>query len=237
MAVIFDPPLKKATLLKRYKRFLADIELADGSIQTIHCPNTGAMTGCAQPGWSIWYSTSDNPKRKYPHTWEISENSNGQRMCINTSRANQVVIDGLVSKKIPELADYQVTRQEVRYGEENSRIDLLLTHPERPSCYVEIKTVTLLEENGCGFFPDTVTTRGQKHLRELITQKQVGDRAVLFFLVQHEGIQNVQAAEHIDPTYANLLREADDAGVEILCYRTKLHENEIIMDEKIPFIQ
>ena len=163
----FLPPLESATLLKRYKRFLADIQFDDGSERTIHCANTGAMTGCATPGDKVWFSTSDNPKRKYPNSWELSQTAAGHRICINTARANQLAVEGIQQGVITELLDYEQLQTEVKYGQENSRIDILLSDPQKATCYIEVKSVTLLaeESQGQGFFPDAVTTRGQKHLR------------------------------------------------------------------------
>ena len=178
----FNPPLEPATLIKRYKRFLTDIKLPDGSERTIHCANTGAMTGCATPGNTVWYSTSDNAKRKYPNSWEISETDKGHRICVNTARANQLAVEAIENKTIVELLGYNALRTEVKYGSENSRIDILLEDNEKPPCYIEVKSVTLLDEQetsteGQGFFPDAVTTRGQKHLRELTEMVESGNRA------------------------------------------------------------
>ena len=164
----FNPPLEPATLIKRYKRFLADITLPDDSERTIHCANTGAMTGCATPGNTVWYSTSDNAKRKYPNSWEISETDKGHRICVNTARANQLAVEAIENKTIVELLGYDALRTEVKYGSENSRIDILLEDSEKPPCYIEVKSVTLLDEQqtstkqgtstkGQGFFPDAVT--------------------------------------------------------------------------------
>jgi sugar fermentation stimulation protein A len=231
----FHPPLQSATLIKRYKRFLADVTLDDGSITTIHCANTGAMTGCAEPGDTVWYSTSDNPKRKYPCSWELTETAKGHRICVNTARANQLVIEAITQQTIPELLGYETLRAEVKYGQENSRIDILLQNDGRPDCYIEVKSVTLLSENGQGFFPDTQTVRGQKHLRELTEMAQQGARAVLFYSVQHSGIENVSPAHHIDPTYSTLLKQAIAAGVEVICYQATLTHKSLKLDNPIQF--
>ncbi len=232
----FEPKLKPATLLKRYKRFLADIELPDGEIRTIHCANTGAMTGCAEPGSKVWYSTSDNPKRKYPNSWELSGNAKGDIICINTVRANTLAIEAIESGVISELLDYAHLKTEVKYGSENSRIDIYLSSDGRPPCYVEVKSVTLLGEEGQGFFPDAVTTRGQKHLRELTEMVNKGNRAVLLFTVLHSGIEKVSAAHHIDAHYSQLLKEAKETGVEILCYKAELSESEVRLVTPINFV-
>lgn len=210
--------LQQAKLIKRYKRFLADIELPNGELLTIYCPNTGAMTGCATAGDTVWFSTSDNPKRKYEHTWELTHTQQGHWICVNTLRANEVVFEALESELIPELSSYPNIQPEVRYGDENSRIDFLLTADGQPDCYVEVKSCTLLENNQ-GYFPDSVTKRGQKHLRELIQMKQQGHRAVLLFAILHTGIETVQAAKHIDPLYAEMFDNAIKAGVEVITYK------------------
>nr|WP_086940329.1 DNA/RNA nuclease SfsA [Thaumasiovibrio occultus] len=230
----FDPPLQAATLQRRYKRFLADVTLPDGEERTLHCANTGAMTGCADPGVTVWYSTSDNPKRKYPNSWEITQTPQGNWICVNTARANTLVVEALHAKKIAELRQYATIRTEVRYGKENSRIDVLLEADHLPECYVEVKSVTLLDK-GQGYFPDAVTTRGQKHLRELAEMAQAGKRAILFFAVLHTGIETVSVAHHIDPAYAQLLDEAQQAGVEILCYKAQINAQEIQLVESVKF--
>ncbi len=241
----FFPALERATLIKRYKRFLADVELQDGKAITIHCANTGAMTGCADAGNQVWFSTSDNPKRKYPNSWELSETAQGHRICVNTARANQLAVEAIQDGTIKELQDYEQLRTEVKYGAENSRIDILLCSQDKPNCYVEVKSVTLLDENsvdneenpltGQGYFPDAVTTRGQKHLRELTEMAQNGSRAVLLFAVLHSGIEKVSPAHHIDPNYSQLLQVAQEAGVEVLCYKAVLSNNEIRLVSAINF--
>ncbi|MDF2154193.1 DNA/RNA nuclease SfsA [Vibrio sp. CAU 1672] len=235
----FEPALESATLLKRYKRFLADIQLASGEVRTIHCANTGAMTGCATPGNTVWYSTSDNPKRKYPNSWELSETPLGQRICVNTARANQLAVEAIKNNVISELCGYDTVQTEVKYGNENSRIDILLRASNKPACYIEVKSVTLLDEAssaGQGYFPDAVTTRGQKHLRELTEMAQNGSRAILLFTVLHSGIEKVSAAHHIDAQYSKLLKQAQDAGVEVLCYKAELSNTEIRLVSAIDFV-
>ncbi|NLS12773.1 DNA/RNA nuclease SfsA [Vibrio sp. SM6] len=234
----FKPELERAILRQRYKRFLADVTLADGTLTTIHCANTGAMTGCATPGDTVWYSRSDNLKRKYPLSWELTETARGDTICVNTARANPLVVEAINAEQIPELMGYDQLRTEVKYGEENSRIDILLSAKHKPACYIEVKSVTLLdaEKHGQGYFPDAVTTRGQKHLRELTEMASNGCRAVLFFAVLHTGIENVSAAHHIDAEYSQLLKKAQQAGVEILCYKATLTRNQIKLEQKLPFI-
>ncbi len=243
----FDPRLKSARLIQRYKRFLADVILEDGSQTTIHCANTGAMTGCATPGDTVWYSRSDNPKRKYPFSWELTETSRGHKICVNTIRANQLAVEAIQQQQIAELSGYNSLMTEVKYGQENSRIDILLRSPDQADCFIEVKSVTLLDQSdaaeplqrsnkqGQGYFPDAVTTRGQKHLRELIEVVHRGDRAILLFAVLHSGIEKVSPAHHIDAKYSLLLKEAIEAGVEILCYKAQFTAHEIELTTAVPF--
>ncbi|MDG3088964.1 DNA/RNA nuclease SfsA [Vibrio hannami] len=232
----FEPKLKSAKLIKRYKRFLADIELEDGTVTTIHCANTGAMTGCADAGNTVWYSTSDNPKRKYPHSWEISQSPAGDMICVNTARANTLVVEAIENGTISELSGYDTLKTEVKYGQENSRIDIYLSSEGRAPCFVEVKSVTLLETEGQGYFPDAVTTRGQKHIRELQEMVNNGNRAILFFAVLHSGIEKMSVAHHIDANYSQLLKQAKEVGVEVLCYKAELSESEIRLVSPVKFI-
>lgn len=213
------PPLSHGTLLRRYKRFLADIRLPDGEEITIHCPNTGAMTGCATAGDTVWFSSHNNPKRKYAHTWELTQTAGGDFICVNTLRANQLVYEALQNGWIAPLADYTHIAPEVKYGTENSRVDFLLTLQNQPDCFVEVKSTTLLTENGVGMFPDAKTVRGQKHLRELAQISVTGARAVIFFAVLHTGIRQFEVARHIDPQYGKWFDFARENGVEALIYR------------------
>lgn len=232
----FDPPLECGRLIRHYKRFLADIEMPDGNTMTLHCANTGAMTGCATPGDRVWYSASENPKRKYRHSWELTETAAGDWICVNTLRANALVEEALRANRISELAGYTQIAREVRYGEENSRIDLLLSDPKRADCYIEVKSVTLLQQQ-CGYFPDAVTVRGQKHLRELTQMAQQGKRAVLFFAVLHSGITQVRAARHIDPDYARMLTAAVQQGVEVICYQATLSAQGMVLNTPLSWAE
>lgn len=231
----FEPALQSATLIKRYKRFLADVITPDGTELTLHCANTGAMTGCATPGDTVWYSASDNLKRKYPHSWELTETQQNHWICVNTLRANQLVREAIMAQRIPELSGYSKLTSEVKYGTENSRIDLMLQAENQPDCYIEVKSVTLLQE-GRGFFPDAVTLRGQKHLRELQSMAEQGQRAVLFFAVLHSGIESVSAAHHIDPRYTELLTHVQNKGVEVMCYGAELSAEGIRLTERLPLV-
>ena len=234
----FANKLIKGTLLKRYKRFLADVQLEDGQVVIAHCPNTGAMTGCGEPGYEVWLSKSDNPKRKLAYTWELAVNQQGHWIGINTNNANKLVAEALAENALPELQGYRQIRSEVKYGHENSRIDFLLQDSigseKKPDCYVEVKSVTLLQDNQ-GFFPDAKTLRGQKHLRELADVAKQGKRAVLLYCVQHTGIKDVRVAEHIDPKYAQELEQAIRSGLQVLCYSVKITKEKTFINQRISF--
>lgn len=232
----FDPPLQQAVLLRRYKRFLADVVLPGGEEITIHCPNTGSMKACLAEGSPCWISRSDNPKRKYPHTWEIATTPAGELAGINTGRANGLVQEAIIAGVIPELSGYGKLQTEVRYGDERSRIDLLLSQGEGPDCYVEVKNVTLCADKGQGLFPDAVSSRGTKHLRELALMVARGQRAVLLFCVQHTGIERVSAAVDIDPEYARTLQAVVAAGVEVYAWQASLSAKEIVLRKALPVI-
>ncbi|WP_226565672.1 DNA/RNA nuclease SfsA [Shewanella chilikensis] len=232
----FIPPLQSGILIQRYKRFLADVRLDDGTEITLHCPNTGSMKNCLFPGERVWFSFSDNPKRKYAHTWELMQTPGGDLIGVNTGRANALVEEGIQTGVIKELQGYQNLKREVKYGDENSRIDIFLSEGTKADCYIEVKNTTLLEE-GHGYFPDAVTSRGQKHLRELMSVVKSGQRGVLVFLVQHTGIKTVSAARHIDSKYAELLNEAIDTGVEVLAYATSLAPEGFRVESRLEFIR
>jgi len=234
--VRFPVPLLGARLVKRYKRFLADVTLDDGTALTAHCPNTGSMLGCQTPGSRVWLSRSDNPKRKYAHTWELVELDDGALVGINTGRSNALVREAIESAVIGELAGYDEIRPEVRYGNENSRVDFLLTG-DRGACYLEVKNVTAAVEKGIALFPDAVSVRGTRHLRELIaTLGGAGRRAVLCFCVQRPDVREVRPADNIDPDYGRTLREALGAGVEVIAYRAKLSPEAVVLAERIPVV-
>jgi sugar fermentation stimulation protein A len=237
----FSPLLQVATLLTRYKRFLADIRLPDGSVTTIHCPNTGSMKNCIVEGSACWYSVSDNPKRKYPFTWEVATTPRGYLAGVNTGRANALVKEGIENGVIEELVGYREIKAEVKYGDENSRIDFLLrgsgdSKSRQIDCYVEVKSVTLEMDGGLGLFPDSVSARGAKHLRELMLMVDQGHRAVLVFCVQHAGIEQVSPADDIDPVYGQLLRKAISVGVEVLVYGAAITTEEIVLTRRLTLL-
>ncbi|KAB0667135.1 DNA/RNA nuclease SfsA [Oryzomonas japonica] len=226
------PPLIAGRLVKRYKRFLADVELEDGTVVTVHCPNSGSMKGCAVPGSRVYLSRSANEERKYPLTWELVE-ADGFWAGINTALPNRLTREAIEDGTVAELQGYKAIRPEVPYGE-HSRIDLLLEGVEG-RCFVEVKNVTLVEGDRA-LFPDAVTTRGQKHLRELMRVVEEGDRGVIFFTVQRGDGDSVSPADAIDPEYGRLLRLALDNGVEALAYRALVTPQEIRLTERLPVI-
>jgi sugar fermentation stimulation protein A len=224
-----------AKLIRRYKRFLADVELADGSVITVHTPNTGSMLGCAEPGCTVWLRDTESATRKYRYSWELSETLDGVLVGVNTGIVNRLLMAALADGSVPELAGYPVVRPEVRYGAEGSRIDLLLTgHADGRDCYVEIKNVTARDADGCAIFPDAVTARGTKHLRELAGMAAAGQRAVLFFCVQRGDVHAVRPADAIDPLYGRTLREAAAGGVELLAYGAAVSPGRIALATRLP---
>jgi len=233
------PPLIEARLIKRYKRFLVDVQLENNSILTAHCANTGAMTGCKPDNARVWLSRSDNPGRKYPHSWQLVELDHQHLACINTGLTNSVARMAIEQEKIPELVEYNKITAEVVYGNESSRVDFLLeatAHKNKSRCYVEVKHVTLKLESGLGAFPDSVSIRAQKHLRELQYQLEQGDRAVLLFLIMRSDIDQITPADSIDPVYGQLLRQAINKGVEVLAYKTEISLQGIKVTHSIPVI-
>ncbi|MGN8252091.1 DNA/RNA nuclease SfsA [Pseudomonas sp. SMV7] len=232
----FSPSLEKGRLLRRYKRFLADIEMVGGEQMTIHCPNTGSMLNCMREGGEVWFSRSNDPKRKLPGTWEISETPQGRLACVNTGRANALVEEALHAGTIAELAGFTALRREVAYGEEGSRIDFRLELNGAPA-YVEVKSVTLgYPDSSVAAFPDAVTQRGAKHLRELAKLARQGVRAVQLYCVNLTGVDAVRPAEEIDAAYAQALRDAVADGVEVLAYGTRLNPEGIVIDRRLPVL-
>lgn len=215
----FTPPLEEATLIKRYKRFLADIKTTTGEELTIHCPNTGSMLNCMKEGGRIWFSRSTDPARKSAGTWVLAETPQGRLACVNTGLANKLVAEALEQGIIKELTGFTILRKEVRYGSENSRIDFCLDYPDQTTTYLEVKSVTLgFENSSIAAFPDAVTSRGSKHLRELTELAKQGITTYLLYCVNLTDITAVRACHEIDYNYAQTLQFAAEAGVNLLAY-------------------
>lgn len=231
-----EPDLFPATLVKRYKRFLADVKLDNGDVITVHTPNTGAMLGLSEPGMRVWLRDTQNPKRKYRFSWEITEPTPGKLVGVHTGIVNRLVTEAIESHRIPELSGYDRIQQERPYGNEKSRIDLLLSAQHRPDCYVEIKNVTAVDEQQTAIFPDAVTLRGQKHLRELMQVVKQGGRAVMFYCVQRQDCLAFRPANEIDPQYATLLSKARHQGVEILAYQTEISPSSIEIIDSVDIL-
>jgi sugar fermentation stimulation protein A len=226
------PQLISGTLVKRYKRFMADVKLASGEIVTAHCPNSGSMQECCEPGRPVYLSIHDNPRRKLKYTWEIIEMPTSL-VGINTMIPNRLVFKSIASGIVKELKGYDSITREVK-TKQKSRLDLLLTKEELDQCFVEIKNCTLVKD-GCAFFPDAVTSRGLKHLVELQELVSSGFRCVMFYLIQRMDARVFQPADHIDPAYGKALRQAADLGVEILIYDVRLDLKTISLNRKIPY--
>jgi sugar fermentation stimulation protein A len=218
----YERPLLTGKLIQRYKRFLSDIEITSpieraGEIVTAHCANTGSMTNCKDEGAKVWLFDSQNPKRKLPLSWEWVEVEGQYKACINTARANQLVKEALLANRIVGVPVAAAENLKAEPKVDEGRLDFLV-QGEPVETYIEVKSVTLLKEDNVGYFPDAVTARGLKHIEVLMRLKAEGRRSILFFCVPHEGIKQVRVAEHIDPAYAEKLRAAMQAGVEVLAY-------------------
>ncbi len=230
----FPAPLTEARLIRRYKRFLADVELPGGETVTVHCANPGAMTGLAEPGMRVLLSRSDSRTRKLPLSWELVD-ANGGLVGINTAHPNRLVEEALVQGAIAELAGYGTVRREVPYGR-NSRIDLLLSGAGRPDAYVEVKNVHLSRAPGLAEFPDSPTARGTKHLGELADMAAAGHRAVMLYLVQRGDCTAFRLAGDVDPAYSAAFAAARAAGVEMLAYACRLTVEEIEVAGRLPVL-
>lgn len=230
----WDKPLVSARLLRRYKRFLADVVLEDGRELTVHCPNTGAMTGCAEPGSQVWLSHSDKPNRKTPFTWELVEDAQGHRICIHSALANSLVGECLAAGGIAELARYPRWRGEWKLPS-GSRMDFVLAEDGNDwQCFVEVKSVTLHRGQGLGAFPDAVSERARRHVEELLALKAGGARAMLIFAVLHDGIEKVCPAADIDPGYARALADAVSAGVEVIALGAEVSPGALVLRRRLP---
>jgi sugar fermentation stimulation protein A len=232
----FSSPLVPATLVRRYKRFLADVVLPTGEEITAHVANPGAMTGLAAPGTPVWLSKSDDPKRKLPYAWELAEADFGtglELVGVNTALPNRLVHEALTVAGIPECAGYALIRREVKYGK-NSRVDFLLECPQRGGCYLEVKNVHLMRQPGLAEFPDSVTARGARHMEELGEMAENGARAVLLFLIQIGSATRFTPARDIDPGYAAALDGARARRVEVFAYTCAVTTDGISLARRVP---
>lgn len=234
----FPSPLIPGTLIQRYKRFLADVRLASGETITATCPNTGSMIGLVQPGLPVWLSESDSPTRRYRHTWELVEADLGKGPAlvgINTNHPNKLVSEAIAAGQIKVLEGYATLRREVKYGV-NSRIDILLEDPAKGVCYVEVKNVHLSRKAGLAEFPDSITERGAKHLREMSDMVRAGHRAVMVYLVQRGDTKKLSFCDDIDPGYVAAFAAARAVGVEALAVRCHMSPEGIAIDTIIPIV-
>lgn len=229
----FQTPLVPARLIRRYKRFLADIHLPDGREVTAHCANPGSMLGLKDPGIKIWVEPNDDPKKKLKFGWRLVDHENGHFTGVDTSVPNRALRAAIMAQEIPELAAYHTVLPEQKYGD-NSRIDFLLQEPGLPDAYVEVKSVTLSRQPGLAEFPDSVTARGAKHMAELAKMARQGHRAIVFFLIQRTDCRKMSLAADIDPAYAAAFAEATAAGVECLAYDTRITAEEITLGQPVP---
>jgi sugar fermentation stimulation protein A len=231
----FTQSLIEGVLIKRYKRFLADVQLQDGKVVTAHTPNTGSMKGCSTPGSRVWLSQSNNPNRKFPLSWELVEVAKNILVGINTLLPNTLAREGIEQGIITELKGYDRIRKEVPYGREGSRIDLLLQDDENNKCFVEVKNVTLVEGE-IAFFPDAVSQRAAKHLRELEAMVKKGHRSVILYCVQRKDAREVRPADSIDPDYGQTLRKSIDQGVEAIAYQASVSTRKVEIANKLPVV-
>ena len=229
----FSTPLVPGRLIRRYKRFLADVELEAGGTVTAHCPNPGSMMGLADPGLRVWMEPNDDPSKKLKYGWRLAELDGGHWSGIDTAVPNRVVGEALRDRAVPELSAYGQVRPEVRYGT-NSRVDFLLSGPGLPDAYVEVKNVHLRRDGDWAEFPDSVTKRGAKHLAELSEMARAGRRAVMLYLVQRTDCARFRLAGDIDPAYARAFAAARAAGVEALCYGTRIDRTGVWFDQPLP---
>lgn len=228
----FATPLVPARLIRRYMRFLSDMELEDGSVVKAHCPNPGSMMGLKDEGMRVWIEGNDDPKKKLDWGWRLIELDDAF-VGIDTGAANGIVAEALADG-IADLGGYETIRPEVKYREK-SRVDFLLSAEGRRDCYLEVKSVTLSRETGLAEFPDSVTTRGAKHLGDLAAMVEQGHRAVLLFLVQRTDCTHVTLAADLDPTYAAAFKAALDAGVEVMCFDCAISPEGISLANRLPF--
>jgi len=230
----FQTPLVPARLIRRYKRFLADIRLEDGTEVTAHCANPGSMMGLAEPGTRIWVEPNDDPKKKLKYGWRLVDHENGHFTCVDTSLANRALKEAFLAREVDEFADYPTVLPEQKYAEK-SRIDFLFRAPDRPDFYVEVKSVTLMRQQGLAEFPDSVTARGARHMADLAQMARSGHRAMVLYLAQRTDADRVSIADDIDPAYALALKDAGAQGVEVRALSTCITPEGIDIQTHLPF--
>jgi len=233
----FQSSLIRGTLIRRYKRFLSDHELLDGKIVTAHVANPGSMLGLMRPGMETWLSISDNPKRKLKYSWELVRVSKGNTglVGINTHHPNNIAEEAIIKGNIPQLSRYKIIKREVKYGTRNSRVDILLENEKLKPAYVEVKNVTLRRNNSAEF-PDSITTRGTKHLNELKDIVDEGNRAIMLYIVQRGDCNSFRIAADIDPLYYNTFCKAVTEGLEAFCYTCDVSTMGLRVNKQIPII-
>ncbi|MDE2236040.1 MAG: DNA/RNA nuclease SfsA [Gammaproteobacteria bacterium] len=229
----FETPLQEARLLRRYQRFLADMQFPDGHRDTVHCPNTGAMLGCDQAGSQVWVSRVNKPSRKYPWTWELVRPENGPLVGIHTGRSNRLVQEAILTGVLEELQGYARLQAEVPAAP-GYRADFWLSgHVSKPDCFLEVKNVTAAVDQGVAIFPDAVSARASRHLHELLEKVRNGNRAVLCYCVQRDDVREVRAADAIDPEYGKMLRAALHQGVEVCAYAANVTTEELLLYRRV----
>ena len=230
----FQSNLVSGRLVKRYKRFFADVELSNGRIVTAHCPNTGSMLGLAKHGVKVWLEPNEDPRKKLKYSWKLVDHENGHFTGVDTSIANKIVYEALLQRKILEVLDYDIILREQKYGA-NSRVDFLLRNGSK-TCYLEVKSVTLCRQKKIAEFPDTVTSRGAKHLKELSKTVSTNTRAIVLYLVQRSDCNYFKIADDLDQTYLNETILSKNSGVEFVSYRVNFLSNGIELGYKLDLI-
>ncbi|NCV17971.1 MAG: DNA/RNA nuclease SfsA [Rhodobacterales bacterium] len=230
----FQSNLVSGRLVKRYKRFFADVEMSNGRIVTAHCPNTGSMLGLAKHGVKVWLEPNQDPRKKLKYSWKLVDHENGHFTGVDTSIANKIVYEALLQRKILEVLDYDIILREQKYGA-NSRVDFLLNNGSK-TCYLEVKSVTLCRQEKIAEFPDTVTSRGAKHLKELSKTVSPNTRAIVLYLVQRSDCNYFKIADDLDQTYLNETILSKNSGVEFVSYRVNFLSNGIELGYKLELI-
>ncbi len=227
----FKKKLISGELIKRYKRFFADVKIGNKTV-TAHCPNTGSMMGLIEKGNKVWLSKSDNPKRKLKYTLQVIE-SNGSKVGVNTHLTNKIALDAIYKSKIQNFKNYDFIKQEIKFGN-NTRFDLLLTKKNK-KIFIEVKNVTLSRQKGIAEFPDSITSRGQKHIQELLNANKQGYDIYLLFVIQRDDCNKLKIAKDIDLKYCELLTKAVKKKLNILCYDCKFSTKGIELNRKVQF--